>query len=270
MFLTLEPAPQLSPFVKAYWFVEDLAGEHQGELIRTSPVPLAILSVNLGRPNSQENGELVPNVSLLGLQSRARAWRSGADTCFVMAMLTVPGFARLFPSTGAESADELLDLQAVVGDALTFSLVDSIGDVREPLRVAAAIDEWLIGRLMRMPPRTELLQIAAAHEVLRRGGAVEQAAGMAQVSRRQLHRLFGRHLGIGPQELVAMERLHASLSGVQTGRGDPLQGYSDQAHQIRNWKRHLGVTPGAYAHSSRSALANQFDCGGDGGIAYYL
>jgi hypothetical protein len=64
------------------------------------------------------------------------------------------------------------------------------------------------------------------------------------MNRRQLHRLFHRHLGIGPKLLADLERLHSSLRGVQTRYGDPLAGFSDQAHQIRNWRRRLGVTPG--------------------------
>ncbi|TPG40546.1 GNAT family N-acetyltransferase [Sphingomonas koreensis] len=74
-------------------------------LIRTGPVPLSVLSVNLGRPDANENGCMVPNASLLGLQSRARTWRSWSETYFVMAMLTIPGFIRLFPNAGAESSN---------------------------------------------------------------------------------------------------------------------------------------------------------------------
>ncbi|MGV2108658.1 hypothetical protein ACQZ4X_21580 [Agrobacterium vitis] len=50
-----------------------------------------------------------------------------------------------------------------------------------------------------------------------------------------------------------------------------MQGFSDQAHQIRSWQRRLGVTPGAYARAARAPLADQFDArGGVPGIAYYL
>ncbi|TAL03170.1 MAG: helix-turn-helix domain-containing protein [Rhodospirillaceae bacterium] len=271
MFLSVSPAPQLSALVRAYWFIEDLPGDHEGSLIRTSPVPLAVLSVNMGRPNAQENGGLVPNASLLGLQSRARGWQSWSETYFVMAMLTIPGFIRLFPNVGADSADMLLDLGAIAGDAPTHSLIGAIGADQGPRRIAAMLDKWLIARLMSTSPITELRQIAVAHDILRRGESVERAARIAQVSRRQLHRMFHRHLGVGPQELAVLERLQSSLSGVQTGRGDPLHGFSDQAHQIRSWRRRLGITPGAYSRATRTPMADQFSRDGNAlGPAFYL
>lgn len=271
MFLILPPAVELVPLVKAYWFIEDLAGVHAGRLIRTSPIPLAVLSVNMGRPNAAEEGELVPSVSLLGLQSRSRAWRSWPDTYFVMVMLTIPGLVRLFPHTGSDSADMLLDVAALTGEAPAQSLKNGVGVEQEPRRISAWLDRWLISRMTSTRPVPEGKQITMAHEVLRRGGTVEMAAELAQINRRQLHRLFHRHLGVGPKGLAELERLHSSLRAVQSSRGEPVHGFSDQAHQIRNWQRRLGVTPGAYARAARTPLADHQDAqGGLSGIAYYL
>lgn len=104
----------------------------------------------------------------------------------------------------------------------------------------------------------EAKQIAAAHGILCSGGSVGDAAARVGVSRRQLHRWFRQHLGIGPKDLADLERLHVSLQSVQTGGPDPIAGYSDQAHQIRNWRRRLGVTPGAYSREVRSPMAAFF------------
>jgi methylphosphotriester-DNA--protein-cysteine methyltransferase len=59
-------------------------------------------------------------------------------------------------------------------------------------------------------PISEGKQVAVAHSILKSGGTVETAAETAQVSRRQLHRLFLRHLGMGPKSLADLERLHSS------------------------------------------------------------
>jgi len=260
--LVLLPDQVLSAWVQGYWFVQDLPGEHAGRPIRTSPIPLAVLSVNMGRPNAAEDGSLVPQASLLGLQSRARAWRSWPETYFVMVMLTVPGIIRLFPHAGDGCADRLLDLGAVVGDGLAASLSAGVDPAAGPRAIAAQLDRWLIRRLGQAPAVPEATRVVAAHRVLRQGGRVEQAAQAAQTDRRQLQRWFHRHLGVGPKDMADLERLHHSLRGMQTGQGDPVAGYSDQAHQIRSWRRRLGVTPGAYARQARSELAAQFDIAG--------
>jgi AraC-like DNA-binding protein len=271
MFQILSPAPELTGLVRAYWFVEDLPGEHAGQLIRTSPVPLTVLSVNIGRPNAVESGEPVPGVSLLGLQSQRRGWHSGSDTYFVMVMLTVPGLVRLFPHTGPGTAGMLVDLASLTGDATVHSLKNGLGMEQRPRRIAPFLDQWFVSRMNRIRPVPDIERIAAAHSILRRGGTVETAAETAQISRRQLHRLFHRHLGVSPKELADLERLHSSLQSVQSGRGEPVEGFSDQAHQIRSWRRRLGTTPGAYAHAPRTPLANHFDANGSTPeVAYYL
>jgi AraC-like DNA-binding protein len=178
-----------------------------------------------------------------------------------MAMLTVPGLTRLFPHTGPGSADALLDLGALAGDATSHALAADVSAAWEPGAIAGRLDRWLLARLAAVEPAPGLARFAAAGEVLRAGGTVEAAARHAEVTRRQLHRWFCRHVGLGPKQLMDLERLHASLQAVQSEQGDPVAGYSDQAHQIRSWRRWLGDTPGAYARQPRSPMAAYFGAG---------
>jgi len=267
----LPPARCLAALVQGYWFIEDLLGEHAGSNIRTSPVPYAVLSVNLGRPNAEENGRLVPGVSLLGLQSQNRVWRSWSDTYFVMVMLTMQGLVRLFPHTGLSSADKLLELGAVTGDAPAISLKNTVSSAHEPRLIAEVLDQWFMSRLGNSQAVPESKQMAIAFHALHRGETVETAAKVSGTDRRQLNRLFRRHLGIGPKEFASLERLHSSLQSVQAGLGDSESGYSDQAHQIRSWRQRLGVTPGAYSRAARTQLSEQFGANNPlSGIAYYF
>lgn len=258
MFVTLSPDPKLAPMVAAYWFIEDIQGQFEGQIIQTSPIPMGILSVNIGRPNTSEDGTLIPRASLLGLQSRARLWRSCPGTYFVMVMLTIPGLVRLFPNTGPESADRILDLGAIAGDALAGSLSRAVNAALEPRRIAKLLDHWLIARLASSKAVSELRFVNAAHNILRCNGSVSDAAMAATVNRRQLHRWFLRHTGMGPKELADLERLQNSLRSSQLKRGDPGLGFSDQAHKIRSWRRRLGTTPGLYEKMGPSAVADHF------------
>lgn len=258
MFLILSPAPELVPFVNSYWFIEDIPGTYAGLPISTSPLPMAVLSINLGRPNATEDGTLVPNVSLLGLQSNARLWQSWSNTYFVMAMLTVPGIIRLFPHSGQDSANRLLDLGAIIGDAGSVSLSSGVTAALEPRCIAAELDQWLIARLASCAPVQESKSLVAAYNILRLGGSVAKAAEAVNVDRRQLQRWSHKHIGMRPKELADLERLNRSLKAVQTGQGDPITGFSDQAHQIRNWRRRLGITPGCYGKKASSSFASHF------------
>ncbi len=271
MFTVLAPSPALAGLVHAYWFVEDLPGKYAGHPVQTSPVPYVVLSVNIGHPNAADNGELVPATSLLGLQSRVRSWRSRPGTYFVMALLTIPGVLKLFPYVGSEAVNTLLDLGSVIGDASAYSLSACVGADLAREEIAVSLDRWLVRRLMHASQVPEIGQIVTTLNMLRGGGTVNAAAAQTQVQRRQIHRLFRRHLGIGPKDVADLERLHASLKGVQSGCGDPMHGFSDQPHQIRNWRKRLGRTPGAYVRQGRTEMAAYFGSDREmSGVAYYL
>ena len=250
---TLSPAAALAPFVTGYWVIEDLAGAHAGRPITTAPHAGAVLTVHLGRPNTGEFAA-APRASLLGVQSRARTWWSSRETAFVMCMFSVPGLARLLPGAGA-SGDDLLELGGLLGDAAVRGLADALG----------CLDRWLLARLAARRPTPGLARHVAAYHALRRTGRVDAAAAAAQLSARQLERWFALHVGHGPKQLLGLDRVQASLRAAQRGAADPRAGFSDQAHQIRSWRRHLGVTPGRYA---RSQLAEHF--ADSAPLAHYL
>jgi AraC-like DNA-binding protein len=72
-----------------------------------------------------------------------------------------------------------------------------------------------------------------------------------------------------PKALIDLYRLDRSLRAVQGGQTAGTDGFADQAHQIREWKRRLGISPGRYAREGRSTLAEAFDPAADR-PAFYL
>lgn len=270
MFQVIAPCPALAPYVNGYWFVQDLEGVYEGQPIVTCPYPGAVLSVNFGRPNAMEGGPTVPKVSLLGFQSASRRWRSWSDTYFVMAMFSAVGLARLFPGIGRDCKDRLMDLASYLGDGAACALEADLSAAWSPARIARQLDDWLLRRLDATRAPMELPTLAAAHALLRQGRQVQDIARLTAVDRRQLHRWFERHLGLGPKQLMDLERLQSSIQAVQRGDGDPLTGFSDQAHQIRNWRRRLAQTPGGYARGGPSQLAEYFGRQPGDGPAFYL
>ncbi|QEZ42944.1 AraC family transcriptional regulator [Cupriavidus oxalaticus] len=270
MFHVIAPTAALAPYVNGYWFVQDLEGVYEGKPIVTCPYPGAVLSVNFGRPNEMEGGITVPGVSLLGLQTASRRWRSWSDTYFVMAMLSCTGLARLFPGIGSHCRDQLLDLAAYMGDRATRTLSVDLSAAWTPRRIATQLDAWLLRRMRDIRPVAELPAFAAAHASLSQGWQVQEVASLACISRRQLNRWFEWHLGLSPKRLMDLERLQSSIRAVQSGEGDAVSGYSDQAHQIRSWRRRLACTPGSYARRGPSALAAHFCRLPADGPAFYL
>jgi AraC-like DNA-binding protein len=247
------PSALLRSHVQGYWLVEDLAGTYRGP-IRTVPHTHAVLAVHLGRPCLSDFEAGAPAVSLMGLQARAREWRAETGAYVVMAMLSLRGLARLFPYVGGEVSGELLELGGLLGDKVVRGLRTDMQAAPTPELAIDRLDSWLCARFAAATATADAAFEGAIAVLLQRG-RVEAAVEAAGVSERQLERWFRRHVGWSPRSVLGLARVEASLNAVQTGRGDALAGFSDQAHQIRAWRRYLGTTPGRYRKEAEQITA---------------
>lgn len=270
IFTHASPAKELVPFVSGYWFVRDLHGVYDGQTVTTLPNAGAVISFSFGSANRMKDGTHVIPRAILGAQTRPRQWLATKRTDLVMANLTPPGMARLFPGLGRRCVDSMLCLDDVVGSAASIALQGALEHACDRKEVVATLDDWFRKRLS-----------AAHHEgggkaaevisLLCAGHGVNEAAASAGLSRRHLHRLTLDTTGLSPRAFMQIRRLQKSVTTVQKGSGDALEGFSDQSHQIRNWKRYLGITPVAYARSEPTEGRAAFSSGWSGcDHAHYL
>ncbi len=111
-----------------------------------------------------------------------------------------------------------------------------------PARVAAARD---VGRLA---------EVARHDPGIRR---VEDLAAAAGSTPRTLQRMFAEYAGVSPtwvlrryRILEATQRAHEA-GGSRWAELAAQLGYADQAHLVRDFRAHLGITPAAYAARQR-------------------
>jgi AraC-like DNA-binding protein len=168
------------------------------------------------------------------------------------------GHSAAVSALGGQLVDAVVDLGGIIGDAAARRLLADATAACSPDRIASVLDQWFALRLERSKVPNELQAFAAAMVAIGRGANVDAAARIAGISPRQLERWCGAHMGVGPKRLAVLHRLQLSLSTVQRSQGEPLAGFSDQAHQIRTWRRYVGVTPGRYARTPASRLSAAF------------
>jgi AraC-like DNA-binding protein len=253
MLALVKPSSRLLPYVDGYVFARDLLGEYSGRPIRTVPRPGAVLTVNLGRPNRTADGSATPAVSLLGVQTTARIWYSDEDTHLVMALLKPTGLARFAQAAGGEIADTFVDIGSLIGDRAASGLRDSMFST--PGGPVRALDAWLLTRILNERHGPDTRSAQAACKILSEVSRVDIAAERLGMSRRHLSRVISLHLGVSPKALIELYRLERSIGALQTRSGEAAKGYADQAHQIREWRRRLGITPGGYSREGCSTLA---------------
>lgn len=265
VFALVKPSRPMRRYVEAYWYVRNKEAVDSG--VTTTPRPGGVLTVNLGRPNRAADGTPTPTLSLLGIQTMKRTWLAAADTHFAMALLTPAGLARLAPGSGTAIVDSFVDLGAAVGDGAATELHASAASW--PHAPWMALDHWLRARLLGGDGDRPADLFETACVILSDAGRVDAASARLGVSRRHLSRTVSCQLGIGPKLLLDLHRLDRSLRAVQFGVGAGASGFSDQAHQVREWSRRLGVTPGRYACDGPSVFARTMGAQNDG-PAFYL
>lgn len=129
--------------------------------------------------------------------------------------------------------------------------------IADPDAVLARLDAELVDRLGPEPPARS--RVVAALAAIDADPTREIAAIAADlgISRAQLHRDVVRVVGTSPRSWSRQVRLRRLLADLDAHGDVPWSslaaelGWYDQAHLIRDFRRHTGVTPTAYLAAQR-------------------
>jgi AraC-like DNA-binding protein len=108
----------------------------------------------------------------------------------------------------------------------------------------------------RLKPMTrEMLDARDLVERIERDRSIQRVEQLG--SPRTLQRLFARCVGLPPKWVIGRYRLHEAAGRLKSGDKIDLAalayelGYFDQAHFIRDFRRHVGEPPGAFFKGRR-------------------
>jgi AraC-like DNA-binding protein len=250
--LEREPPPaDLKPFVAGYWRVcWDLEGR---EPFEQEVLPYPCVNLSHGADGLVVHGPAT---------QRFVARLSGRGEVFG-ARFTPGGFSAFCQVPMRELVDRVTSVEAVTGRAPCMSEKDDFKNVRD------AFETFLRGF---RPVCTEHMALAdrlvALAQEDRSIARAEDLARAGDISKRTLHRLLERHVGVGPKWIIRRSRVQEAADRVARGeRVDWAKaaqdlGYHDQAHMIRDFRTQVGFTPAAYARrcaASTSAAGRPAD-----------
>lgn len=256
-YLTRVPGPPLDRYVELIWYARGQI-DHARELI--APTGSTVAAVVLGAPIRQTPADGPPFLAttgfLIGPHDRPIVNEPTAET-HCLGVVTTPVGCRavlgLEPAglrgrvTGWRPADRLREeLHGTPADMLRqVERTLTVGDTRGAERCARAV-----AALEAAPARS-----------------VAEIADELDVSHGHLDREFSWVVGLSPRTLARILRVRRLLEHVDvhgqiawTELAASL-GWFDQAHLIRDFKRHTGVTPSQYQDALRRYRPDEIEPG---------
>ena len=160
-------------------------------------------------------------------------------------------------------------VSAISGHALTMS--DAFGPAGAELDGAMAAAHWDVGatilavssflrarRPAADPQRALVMAVLSAMRAAEPGMRVVELAARFAITPRTMQRLFARHVGASPKQVLQRLRRQQAIDRlndepVQLAQLAAALGYFDQAHLARDFRATLGRSPSAVsAHPARS------------------
>lgn len=169
-----------------------------------------------------------------------------------MALIEPWAVEPLFGVPGRVTIDSVIDLGAC-------ETLQAVGRSFELEALAAALESRIVA-----PAPFDLLPVLAEARHEAGSARVDRIARSAGLEARSLRRLFQTRIGVSPKRLFGIERFAANLRCLHPA---PWNGsgiapdYFDQAHEIREFRRFAGLTPGTYAREKRAGDRRVFAVG---------
>lgn len=257
----LRPSGELQRYVEQVWFAR---GTIRGARERIAPTGSTVLGFVLGQPLAQwpRNGGgerfTARRGFLIGPHDQPIVNQPTDSTWAVGIVMTPVGCRAALgldpaPLRGAISSP---DSWAAFGSLR--SRLQQITDARPALDL---VEHTLAVRLDTRVPGLDRVEAAVAVLTADPTVAIATLAGDLGVSHGHLDREFRRIVGLGPRVLARILRLRKLLESIDVyGRVEWTRlatdlGWFDQAHLIRDFRRHTGVAPSEYAAAQREVYS---------------
>lgn len=256
-----QPAPPLDRYVESIWFAKGTVPYAREKISPTgSTVAVIVLGDPIIETANNGSGESVNTDSgfLVGPHDGPIVNEPTGETHAVGVVATAVGAQPVFGIQPAVLRGRVVEL----GEwwEPTRRLRDALVDLADPEEKLDTLEQALVDHLKPSPPGLDRVEEAVALLESDPTRSIASVADRVGISHAHLVREFTAIVGLTPRALSRLLRLRRLLEGIEV-RGEVgwaslavELGWYDQAHLIRDFKRHTGATPTQYLEAQRSVV----------------
>ena len=249
------PCPDLQPFVKCYWSLEDDAKK---EPVKQRVLPDGCMEMifHYGDPYRQyfEDGSSItqPRSFLFGQITKYIEIAPTGISGIISARFLPDGifpFINMPVSTLENKAVSLREIFTDEGKIFEEQVINA-SDLQGRIKL---IETFLLAKLAEQPA-IDAITKSCVDIIFQSQGQIGLAAlaDKMNIHRRNMERKFTSVIGISPKQLARVARLQAALKMIQQKKFNSLteiayeMGYFDQAHFIKDFREFTGISPKSF------------------------
>lgn len=249
------PSPELLPFVKCYWTLDDPGNE---TLVKQRIVPDGCMEMifhygDLYRQYLEDGTSILQPRSFIFGQITTYLEIAPTGKSGIFAARFLPeGLAPFLPAPVSALEDKAVDIYTLFaenGRTLEMEILNA-SNAKQRIQL---IESFLLS-LLEQPQTIDTITKACVEAIIRSQGhlGMLELADQVNINRRNMERRFASVIGISPKQLSKVVRLQATLRMLEQKNFSNLtslayeNGYYDQAHFIKDFREFTGMSPKSF------------------------
>ncbi len=251
----LNPSPALQPYVDTYWLLsfEGKAGEYSPDqyCIPNGMVEI-VITIDDGNYDIGANGDWfpMPDMMMCGVYNESVILRAVGTTRKFGIRLKPEMLHMLFKVPSSVLYTDFTDFENIAGNNAKL-FVEQLAEAPDEAAIFYRTEAFLLAQLHgHKQERNCLAEAVNLIRVLGGGVSIEKICKSVCINPRRLQRSFQKEMGLSPkayQRLIRFYSAYRDTHSLQQAGGwaglSYNNGYSDQAHLIREFKEFTGLLP---------------------------
>ncbi|GGB03301.1 helix-turn-helix domain-containing protein [Puia dinghuensis] len=245
---TIAIPDRLKPFVRAVWYIDGAADNAFPNYADGTP-GIVFQQRDTGVFDC-DNPAKIPGGYIFG-QTVKPVVLNAPKNCIIIGIVLYPHVLQsLFRFNASEITDDFVDLQ-LLSDIPRIDLYDQLWSTNNPQQQLNLIFRYLEALIKKNSAEPDKGLQYAVSRIMQGKERVsfKKIHTELNLSERTFERKFEQHVGVSPRLLANIAQFQTSLKQLKGGKYHHLSdiayenGYSDQSHFIRSFKKFTGVSP---------------------------